>query len=38
LWFKNETDALMAEGYEVMANEDETLAEVTLDAQREILE
>jgi len=38
LLFKNETDALMARGYEEMANEDETFADVIFDAQREILE
>ena len=38
LWFKKETDSLLAEGYEEMANEDETFADVTFDAQREILE
>ena len=38
LLFKKETDALMAKGYEDMANEDETFADVAFDAQREILE
>ena len=38
LLFKNETNERMAEGYEDMANEDENLAAVTFDAQREILE
>ena len=38
LLFKKETDALMAEGYEDMAKEDEAFADVTFEAQREILE
>lgn len=38
LLFRKEMDSLMAEGYEDMANEDETFADVTFDAQREILE
>jgi len=36
LWLKKETEALMAKGYEEMAEEDETFAELTFEAQREI--
>ena len=37
LWLKKQTEALMAKGYEEMAEEDEAFADVTFDAQREIL-
>jgi hypothetical protein len=37
LWLKKETEALMAKGYEEMADEDEAFADVTFEAQREIL-
>ena len=37
LWLKKETEALMAKGYEEMAEEDKATAELTFDAQREIL-
>ena len=37
LWLKKQTEALMAKGYEEMAEEDKTFADVTLEAQREIL-
>ena len=37
LWLKKETEALMAKGYEEMAEEDEKLAALTFEAQREIL-
>ncbi len=37
LWLKKETEALMAKGYEEMAEEDKALAEFTFEAQREIL-
>jgi len=37
LWLKRETEALMAEGYEEMAEEDRELANITFDAQKEIL-
>ncbi len=37
LWLKKETEALMAKGYEEMAEEDKAFADVTLEAQREIL-
>jgi len=36
LWLKKETEALMAQGYEEMAEEDETFAGLTFEAQREI--
>jgi len=37
LWLKKETEALMAKGYEEMAEEDKAIAELTFDAQRESL-
>lgn len=37
LWLKKETEALMAKGYEEMAEEDKATAKLTFDAQREIL-
>ena len=37
LWLKKETEAIMAKGYEEMADEDEAFADVTFEAQREIL-
>jgi hypothetical protein len=37
LWLKRETEALMAQGYEEMANEDLAFSETALDGQREVL-
>ena len=37
LWLKRETETMMAEGYEEMADEDRIMAETTFDAQREIV-
>jgi len=37
LWLKNQTETLMAKGYEDMAEEDKAFADVTFEAQREIL-
>ena len=37
LWLKKQTEALMAKGYEEEAEEDKAFADVTFDAQREIL-
>ena len=37
LWLKKETEALMAKGYEEMAEEDEKFAALSFEAQREIL-
>ena len=37
LWLKKETESLMAKGYEEMADEDRALANITLEAQKEIL-
>jgi len=37
LWLKKETDALMAKGYEEMAEEDKAFADLSSQAQREIL-
>ena len=37
LWLKNQTEALMAKGYEEMAEEDKAFADVTFEAQMEIL-
>ena len=37
LWLKKETEALMAKGYEEMAEEDEKMATITFQAQREVL-
>ena len=36
LWLKKETEALMAQGYEEMAEEDETFAALAFEAQREV--
>ena len=36
LWLKKQTEALMAKGYEEMAEEDKAIADVTFEAQREI--
>jgi len=38
LWLKKETEALMAKGYEEMAEEDKVFSDVTLQAQGEILQ
>jgi metal-responsive CopG/Arc/MetJ family transcriptional regulator len=37
LWLKKNTEALMAQGYKEMAEEDQEAAEVALAAQREVL-
>ncbi len=37
LWLKNETETMMAKGYEEMAGEDHAFAEMSFDAQREIV-
>jgi hypothetical protein len=37
LWLKKQTEALMTKGYEDMAEEDKAFADVTFEAQREIL-
>ena len=37
LWLKKETEASMAKGYEEMAEEDEAFADVTFEAQSEVL-
>jgi hypothetical protein len=37
LWLRKETEACMAKGYDEMAEEDKTFADVTFEAQREIL-
>ena len=37
LWLRKETEALMAKGYEEMAEEDRELAEITFESQREIV-
>ena len=37
LWLKEETEALMAKGYEEMAEEDRAFADLTFQAQKEIL-
>ena len=37
LWLKKETEALMAKGYEEMGEEDKAFADLTSQAQREIL-
>jgi len=36
LWLKKETEALMAKGYEEMAEEDEKMAAITFEAQKEV--
>ena len=37
LWLKKETEALMAKGYEEMAEEDKAFADISFQSQREIL-
>jgi hypothetical protein len=37
LWFKKNTEELMARGYKEMVKEDQELAELTLEAQREVI-
>jgi hypothetical protein len=37
LWLKKQTEALMVKGYEEMAEEDKVFADVTFEAQGEIL-
>jgi len=37
LWLEKETEALMAKGYEEMAEEDTAFADLTFQAQKEIL-
>jgi metal-responsive CopG/Arc/MetJ family transcriptional regulator len=37
LWLKKNTEELMAKGYKEMAKEDQELAELTLEAQREVV-
>ncbi|MFP4037549.1 MAG: hypothetical protein ACLFUE_08525 [Desulfobacteraceae bacterium] len=37
LWLEKETEAMMAKGYEEMAQEDKTIAHLAFQAQREIL-
>jgi hypothetical protein len=37
LWLKKQTEALMAKGYEEMAEEDKSFANFTFEAQSEIL-
>jgi len=37
LWLKNETEALMAKGYEEMAKEEKAFADLNFQSQREIL-
>jgi len=37
LWLKNKTEEIMAKGYEDMASEDREFADLTIQAQREIL-
>ena len=37
LWLKKQTEALMAKGYEEMAEEDKSFADFTFEAQSEIL-
>ena len=37
LWLKVETEALMAKGYEEMAEEDKAFADLTFQSQKEIL-
>jgi len=37
LWLRKQTEGLMAKGYEEMAEEDKAFADVTFEAQREIL-
>lgn len=37
LWFKKNTEELMARGYKEMAKEDQEFAELALEAQREVI-
>ena len=37
LWFKKNTEELMAKGYKEMAKEDQEFAELALEAQREVI-
>lgn len=37
MWLKNKTEVFMAKGYEEMVEEDKIFADLTLQAQREIL-
>lgn len=37
LWLEKETEAMMAKGYEEMAEEDKTIADLAFQAQKEIL-
>lgn len=37
LWFKKNTEELMAKGYKEMAKEDQELADLALEAQREVI-
>ena len=37
LWFKKNTEELMAKGYKEMAEEDQEFAELALEAQREVV-
>lgn len=37
LWLRTETERMMAEGYEDMAEEDHAIAESSFDAQREVV-
>jgi len=37
LWLKKQTESLMAKGYEEMAEEEESMANMAFEAQREIL-
>lgn len=37
LWFRIETEKLMAQGYEEMSEEDRLFAEEVFDAQREVI-
>jgi len=37
LWFKKNTEKLMARGYKEMAKEDQEFSELALEAQREVI-
>ena len=37
LWLRKQTEALMAKGYEHMADENSGIAELTFEAQKEVL-
>jgi hypothetical protein len=37
LWLEKKTEALMAEGYQEMSDEDRKFSELTIEAQKEIL-